>query len=450
MTTDKLRLRAHLLGITWLTAPLVVACGPATPPAPPPPCGGQVPTTLRVIEGGRISFPRVGELLAETPVIEGMDATVTDDAVILIAPYGSGSREVSVVCSTGRAPVQVQVEPLRWEPISDWEPDETGGAPGGREYFAWWLAPGDERALYLYGGFSYEPRQFTPSSSLFRFDLRTSAWSSVALEGEGPAPGGRVATNSDGVVHYFGGGVIRASGELETPPSFFALTAAGAGARFDARPSEGAPGSYTGALVYDAPRARWLSVCGADSLAGIHCRVHAFTEETGWQRVAVAEGERPAGRFGFHYVHDAATNRVVVFGGQVGSGNLDLDGETWALELAPDGVSDGSVAWSRLETPPEISARRNGGYALDPEGHRMFVWGGTPDGRDSVPGMDVLSLERGRERWQHLEIEGAPPPRTSGQGLYDATDRRILWGMGNDDAIYTDLWSLELDVRDGA
>jgi hypothetical protein len=428
----------------------LAGCAPATPPEPPSPCGGAIPAVLRVIEGGRVSFPRTGTLATEVPAFEGVEAEVTSDAVTLRAPYGAGAREVTVLCESGAAALRLEVEALRWAPVADWEPDAPAGSPGGREYFAWWLGPYGDRALYLYGGFAYEPRQFTPSFELFRFDLRSGGWSSVSLSGELPGPGGRVAVGPDGTARYFGGGAIGAGGGLDTPPGFFAIGHDGpARARFETLPSTGAPGSYTGALVYDAPRDRWLSVCGADAFMGIHCRVHAYAESTGWQQVAVAEGERPAGRYGFHYVHDAVNERVIVFGGQIGPDNLDLDAETWALELAPEGASDGSVAWSRLETPPEISPRRNGGYALDPRGHRMFVWGGTPDGRDSVPGLEVLSLDRGRERWEHLEPAGSPPSRTSGQGLYDEAEGRILWGMGNDDAVYTDLWELSVAPREG-
>lgn len=343
-----------------------------------------------------------------------------------------------VVCGDGRVDLS-QRQALRRDA------DEANGTPGGREYFAWWLAD-DERALYLYGGFSYVPRQFTPTTTLFRFDLATSLWSSVPLEGEAPGPGARVALDGAGRPHLFGGAGIAANGALETPPSFGAIDASASGASLETLPSTGALGSYTGSLVYDTRRERWLSVCGVDAGVGPHCQVHAFTAEGRWQRIN-SSLERPSGRYGFHYVYDEATDRVIVFAGQVGADNLDIDGETWALDLEPNEA--GTLTWTQLETPTEISRRRNGAYALDPEGHRMFVWGGTPDGADSVPGIDVLSLERGREVWTHLEPEGAPPSRTSAQGVYDPTTHSILWGMGNDDAVYTDLWSLALTPREG-
>ncbi len=423
----------------------VAACAPAEPPPVVVPCGGILPASLRVIEGGRVSIDRTGELTEAALTVTGVESILSDDTITLIAPYGAGTRDVQVTCASGVATLSLDVQPLRFDAVSDWTPDEANGIPGGREYFAWWLAS-EERALYLYGGFSYVPRQFTPTTTLFRFDLATSVWSSMAVEGTGPGPGGRVATDAAGRVHIFGGAGIGDDGGLETPASFQAIDTSTGGARFEALPSMGALGSYTGALVYDARRERWLSVCGVDAFVGVHCQVHAFTEEGGWQRLSTSL-ERPGGRYGFHYVYDEATDRVIVFGGQVGPENLDIDGETWALDLEAD--EDGALVWTQIETPAEISPRRNGAYALDPEGHRMFVWGGTPDGADSVPGLDVLSLERGQERWQHVDVEGAPPSRTSGQGVFDPVTHQILWGMGNDDAVYTDLYAMPLTAPEG-
>ena len=47
---------------------LVGACTPATvmPPPTPTPCGGLVPASLRVVEGGRVSIGRSGELTETT------------------------------------------------------------------------------------------------------------------------------------------------------------------------------------------------------------------------------------------------------------------------------------------------------------------------------------------------------------------------------------------------
>ncbi len=131
---------------------------------------------------------------------------------------------------------------------------------------------------------------------------------------------------------------------------------------------------------------------------------------------------------------------MILFGGQDGADNLDLDGETWALDLSVE-----PPAWRRLfanGAGPE--KRRNGAFALDPLGHRLFVWGGTPDGKNSVSGLQVLSLDRGSEAWTSLDVPAQVRSRTSGLGVLDAARDRILFGFGNAPAPIRDLWSLDI------
>jgi hypothetical protein len=123
----------------------------------------------------------------------------------------------------------------------------------------------------------------------------------------------------------------------------------------------------------------------------------------------------------------------------VGYGNRDLDGETWELDLATD-----PPAWRRLFANGEgPTKRRNGAYALDPVGRRLFVWGGTPDGQTSVEGLDMLTLDRGAEAWTHLD---APQvlARTSGLAVHDPARERLVLGFGNSPTPLRDLWALDL------
>lgn len=380
----------------------------------------------------------------------GFIVDVTADEIIVRAPYEVTSGQLTLDCGATETVIALHSRPLRWTLISDWEPNEDSGVPDGREYFAWWPGVDDERAVYLFGGFAYSPRQFTPTQTLFRFDLTTASWSSVEQDGTPPLPGGRAAWDGKGTVAYFGGASLGSDFSLATPPAFHRWTRDASGAQWEDIPlGDTGPGSYTGALIYDATRERWISVCGLDTQTrGLHCEVHAYAPETGWSLLSVQgdpmDGSFPQGRMGFHHAFDAENDRVIVFAGQSGPENLDISGDTWALELrSSDGSS--SPRWVRLfEEATGISRRRNGAYAYDPDGHRMFVWGGTPDGANSVPGIDVLVLDRGREAWTHLDVPAEVPSRTSGQGLYDGPARRILWGFGNERAVYTDLWALEL------
>ena len=421
---------------------LLVAC-PQPVEAPISACSASAPSDITLVLGGRARIPLAPALAAELLEVDGdgITATLEGDAVLVRAGYETGSASVALHCEDGSAEVAVSIVALRMEPLRTWD-HRAGEGPAGREYFAWWITPSEPDVLWLYGGFVYEPRQFTPSTEAWRLDLRTTSWTPLESVGIAPPPGGRVAPGPGGATLYFGGAEITADGSLDTPPVLARVEASADTMVFDDMPAAGAIGSYTGAMVHDAARGRWLSVCGADTrVLGLHCEVHAYTPETGFVALDV-EGTYPPGRYGFHYALDAETDRVIVFGGQVGPNNEDLLGDTWALELAPDGDAS-RPRWVLLADDGEgAPGRRNGAYALDPEGHRLFVWGGTPDGRVSVPGLDVLSLDRGSEAWTHLDLPSEIPPRTSGAGVYDAARGRILFGFGNDDAIFTDLYAL--------
>lgn len=207
-----------------------------------------------------------------------------------------------------------------------------------------------------------------------------------------------------------------------------------------------APGSYTGGLIYDAPRSRLLSFCGVDSrVYGLNCEVFEMASPKDGFMNVLLDGDLPDPRFGFQYVHDTVNDRVVMFAGQNGNANLAQVGDTWALELVPEGDA-AKPRWVRLfESTDGVSKRRNGADAYDPIGRRMFVWGGTSDGAKAIDGLEVLNLDRGHERWTHVDLPANVPPRASGGGVYDPIGKRIVWGFGNSNkGVFTDLYTLRL------
>lgn len=157
-----------------------------------PPCAGWEPTAQTIVAGGRAELPipaTARAALVNVTSGAGIEAWREGDDVIVRANYVAGEDSLTLTCDSGAITVPITVEPLAFEPLVEWEPSATTG-PAGREYFAWWMADGGENALYLYGGFVYEPKQFTPSQELWRFDLGTKVWTTVAQTGEPPPPGG--------------------------------------------------------------------------------------------------------------------------------------------------------------------------------------------------------------------------------------------------------------------
>lgn len=404
----------------------------------------DAPERFSTSEGNRVFFSREAFTTDEAAQFEGAgDAEVfeLEDRLVLRAPYGraSGDDGVRVTCGDGSSRlIPLATTRISWTLLKSWF-----GADGpiAREYFAWWLDPVETERIWIYGGFVYEPAQFTPNQELWSFDVVDRTWTSHGVLPNAPnATGGRAAQGPLPQSIYYHGGIDATN---DTPSLLRVLDYSGATPVWSEVDSQGtlAPGSYTGALIHDARRERWLSVCGASQSAGLNCRVTAFTEEVGWESLSVdAEAGRPRGRYGFAYAFDEENDRIVIFGGQDGGANEAIDGETWALELAGP-----SPRWVQLfDETEEITKRRNGAWALDAEGARLFVWGGTPDGANSVEGLQVLHLDRGHERWHSIATPNNVPPRTSGGGIYDAERGVIYWGFGNDDALYRDVWSMSV------
>jgi hypothetical protein len=319
--------------------------------------------------------------------------------------------------------------------------------PAAREYFALWIDEADPDRVLLFGGFTYLPKQFTPAWDAWELDLVAETWSELTTAAAPQQPGGRVAPVPGASATLYFGGVDAATNS--TPYLLKRFDSAAEVLSWSDVNVEHAltSGAYTGAFVYDAPRNRYLVFGGVNSRNGLSTRVDVFTpspagEPGRWEQLVPATDDGPTGRMGFHYAYDAETQRFIVFSGdqQFSSWTPDLAQDTWALELGED-----PVRWVRLaeaSTPP--LGRRNGAFALDPVGHRFFVWGGTADGASSFPGLHVLDLDRGAERWQEVTPLNPPPERCSAGAVYDAARHRILAGFGNGDDVYADLWALEL------
>lgn len=420
-----------------LLASVLCGCMTEAPPDGCLPAG----TALSLSEGGRAAMatPTGPALTFEgeggLDVLEGATLTV-------LAPYGAPglytvtARPVTLGDCT-ESTIEVDVRPLVWEPLAEWDPSVEG--PPAREYGSAWVGALEEQeGLFLFGGFHYEPAQFTPANDLWFYGFASERWAEVTSPEAPLVPGARAAEGAtQGSLLFHGGGFPSSDGGLDTPGAMHQLRFAGSTPTWAAPAhAESAPGSYTGAFVRDARRDRWLSVCGADSeVRGVHCDVLVYSESEGWSELAVS-GEAPPGRFGFHYAMDEQNDRFVIAAGQGEAGPI---GDTWALDLASE-----PPRWVRLfEDLPEVR-RRNGAFVMDPVGQRLLVWGGTADGRNAVPGLSVLRLVAGHETWEHVAMPASVIPRASGFGAYDAGGGRALFGLGNATVIHTDLYALSL------
>lgn len=144
-----------------------------------------------------------------------------------------------------------------------------------------------------------------------------------------------------------------------------------------------------------------------------------------WRRVASVG---PAARWGHAAVYDAKRDRMIVFAGQSGGGEL---ADVWALDLA-------SETWTQLATGPGPAPRVNPAAVVDPTHDRMIVVGG----RTGLATLfdDVWALDLGTLQW--TELAHGPGPR---QRAHYATDGTHAWFYGGEGflSVFGNLWQLD-------
>ena len=370
-------------------------------------------------------------------------STPTPTSWIVRAPYDAaeGVFSASVECEGRRVETEhtVTLTNIRWDKL-----EFEGEVPATREHPQVWISSADPDSLYLYGGFLYQPQQFTPASDLWRLDLPNAAWERVPQRGELPEFGaGRLAPHPSGDgIFLFGGDAPRTG---ESSPGIFSLSLMdGAVWREEA---ETAFTRSLGLFVHDRPHERYLSVCGigpAPSYA-MDCAPRSWNPAT--QQWAVFEQSTgPSDRYGFFSGHDPDRQRLVIFSGAgfpTRNDSINPQQDAWILDISTD-----TPQWHALETEGEVPAgRRNGCGAWDQHGQRLLVWGGTSDGLTATPGLNALHISEDGQAgtWEAIEPAGGPRPRSSCFGVLDAARHRVLVGYGNDDArLYQDLWALQL------
>jgi hypothetical protein len=197
-----------------------------------------------------------------------------------------------------------------------------------------------------------------------------------------------------------------------------------------------------------------MMVFGGKSDAGVQNDVWVLSKAVGlnypaWTKLNPS-GTPPAARTNASAVYDAASNRMVVFGGDDGAPSPTTFGDTWVLTNA-NGLG-GTPAWIALSptgAPP--AARSRHGAADDPLHDRMLLFGG--DTNPAACGgelADVWILDHasglgGTPAWIALSPTGVPPGARANAGVaYDvATGRLIVTGGDACGVANTETWLLD-------
>ena len=446
-----------------LAAVCLTACGsdpdpqPQPPPPPPPPQNEppvwtDAPAEPIVIgQGQSASLPLTitdpeGDMTTVRVVVPAtaadVEAAIAADtsAIALHAGYvtqGPLSLEVEIDDGKGgitKATVNLEVRPIRWIGEETWA---VNAGPEEREHAAVIVDAEGERA-FLVGGSGYMP-QFVPLGDVWRYDFATSAWTEETPTGDVPAPAGsrRVAKIPGQPIAYLYGGYGEGN---DNKDELYRATFDGPAVDFKLLTQTNPPPARSlHMFVYDAETDRFFAFGGfAGAVAGDTWMMKIEGNNAVWTELAPTVSPSP--RYGFFYGVDEVNGRAVLYSGAQGLAVLKPAQDTWALDMRSE-----PPAWELLAAGPEVGVppgRRNGCGVFDPTGPRLIVFGGTADGMTTAPGTFAFDARPGYSYWTELTLEGEPPLRSSGFGLYNPTADRTLLGFGNDSSIYRDWWIL--------
>ena len=275
------------------------------------------------------------------------------------------------------------------------------------------------------------------------------AWTELAAMGTPPSARYGHSAVFDGVrdrMVVFGG----ATGTNQSSSETWALSLSGTPAWSQLTPAGSPPTARDGqSALYDAASDRVVMFGGKSGSTYFNDSwALSLSGTMAWTQLA-ATGTPPSARYGHSSVYDPSRGRMVMFGGIGGSGQSNND--LWALSLV------GAPTWSTLSPGGGPPSDRQGQVAIyDPISDRMIIFGGQwyPDYYDSSPARPLgdlwaLSLT-GTPTWTVLASTGlSPDPRCYLCAIYDPVrDRMVLFGgddsEGYHDSLVNDVWALSL------
>ena len=193
-------------------------------------------------------------------------------------------------------------------------------------------------------------------------------------------------------------------------------------------PPEGTPPGRVGhAMAYDAARGRVVLFGGATGLFPIQFFNETWTwDGRRWTEVTPPTGS-PNGRVGHAMVNDSSGRRVIMYGGFSAFGD-QANSETWSW----DGTS-----WTRIETDAADTPPAVGGHALayDEDREEVVFFGGG----SAAEGLERETWVLRGDRWTRIEAAEVPEARAEHAMVYDARLRRTVLTGGTRDSGSFDL-----------
>ena len=141
----------------------------------------------------------------------------------------------------------------------------------------------------------------------------------------------------------------------------------------------------------------------------------------------------PDARYGAGAAYDAASQRVLIFGGQAGTKFFN---DVWSFDVV-------SEQWGQIKTAGIAPAARSGtAAAIDPELHQLIISHGA-----AAAGLtdDTWTLDLGTKVWQNILPGTRPTARSQQAATFDELHHRFILfgGLDASNRILNEQWSLD-------
>jgi hypothetical protein len=205
--------------------------------------------------------------------------------------------------------------------------------------------------------------------------------------------------------------------------------------RWANKPTGAGPTALLGAaMAYDSGADRMIVFGGFDlATSRENNETWAYdVDSSTWERMLPQQSPSPRNFSAMAY--DAASDRVILFGGAPASGVL---GDTWAYDYESD-------TWTEMSPPTSPLARTYSWMVYDPNRDLMILFGGSEDTETASLG-DVWEYDLESNRWTNVSPHDGPGARSWHAMAYDEEASLIVvFGGGGARTQYTaETWLLD-------
>ena len=189
--------------------------------------------------------------------------------------------------------------------------------------------------------------------------------------------------------------------------------------RWTAKKTKDGPTELLGSsMVYDAGSDRMIVFGGFMFDSGVNGETWAYDVDSNtWEHMHPKN--HPSARNYSAMAYDAASDRVILFGGDNGT---DVFGDTWGYDYESD-------SWTEMSPAKSPAARDYSWMVYDPGSDRMVLYGGSKD-QETATLDDTWAYDYDRNRWTRLVVDGPSARAWHAMAYDDRTKTIVLFGGG--------------------